>query len=98
MTSCLNNSLLPAATPAPVMTMIPMGTRPPHRPAPHQEREQEPDLEADREVAADLAAGLRVAVDLGVGVAVAVAPEVEVEEQLQLFNSGRRPVVTRLGL
>ncbi|VVM36068.1 hypothetical protein PS639_00043 [Pseudomonas fluorescens] len=59
MTSCLNNSLLPAVTPAPVMTMIPMGTRPAHRPAPHQEhpsqeweqeREPVPDLEADLEV------------------------------------------------
>ena len=49
------------------------------------------DLEA--EVEADLEADRKAEVE----VEVEVDQPAEVEEQLQLFNSGRRPVVTRIG-
>lgn len=85
----------------------------PHQEDPSQEREeeqeqeQEPvaDLEVEAvadleaEVEADLEADLEAEAeaDRKAEVEVEVDQPAEVEEQLQLFNSGRRPVVTRIG-
>lgn len=101
--------------PAPVMTMILMGTGPAHRHlAPHQEdpsqereeeqeQEQEPVADLEVEAVADLEAEVEADLeaeaeaDRKAEVEVEVDQPAEVEEQLQLFNSGRRPVVTRIG-
>ena len=93
--------------------MILMGTGPAHRHlAPHQEdpsqereeeREQELEREQEQEQEQEPVADLEVeaVADLEAEVEadrkVEADQPAEVEEQLQLFNSGRRPVVTRIG-
>ena len=83
----------------------------PHQEDPSQEREEEQEQEQEQEPVADLeveaVADLEAEVeadleaeaeaDRKAEVEVEVDQPAEVEEQLQLFNSGRRPVVTRIG-
>ncbi|VVO93033.1 hypothetical protein PS850_02453 [Pseudomonas fluorescens] len=60
-----------------------------------QEQEQEPVADLEVEAVADLEAEAEAEVDRKAEVE--ADQPAEVEEQLQLFNSGRRPVVTRIG-
>ena len=71
----------------------------PHQEDPSQEREEEREQEQEQEPVADLeveaVADLEAEADRKAEVE--ADQPAEVEEQLQLFNSGRRPVVTRIG-
>ena len=89
--------------------MILMGTGPvhrhlaPHQEDPSQEREEEREQEQEQEPVADLeveaVADLEADLEAGADRKAEVEADqpAEAEEQLQLFNSGRRPVVTRIG-
>jgi hypothetical protein len=85
------------------MTMILMGTGPahrhlaPHQEDPSQEREEEREREQEQEPVADLEVEVDLEAEADRKVEAEADQPAEVEEQLQLFNSGRRPVVTRSG-